>query len=47
MFLKYELELQLHWRATAIEKLRAGILYLGGLYMAGTRMLYPGCATLA
>jgi hypothetical protein len=38
--LRYELELQLHYRATAIERLGADVLYLGWLYVIGTRVLH-------
>jgi hypothetical protein len=39
--LKYELELQLHYRATTIEKLGTDVLYLGWLYVVGSRILHP------
>ncbi|KAF2828063.1 hypothetical protein CC86DRAFT_405082 [Ophiobolus disseminans] len=39
--LKYEMELQLHYRATTIEHLTGDVLFLGWLYVVGTRILRP------
>jgi hypothetical protein len=39
--LKYEVEMQLQWNALEIEKLGADVLYLGWLYVVGSRILYP------
>ena len=39
--LEYELELQLHYRATTIEYLTGDVLFLGWLYIVGSRLLYP------
>ncbi|KAH6866328.1 hypothetical protein BKA58DRAFT_319902 [Alternaria rosae] len=39
--LKYEIELQLHWRFSQIERHEADILYIGWMYVVGSRILHP------